>query len=81
MADAAASGDDGRRRRLSLDPRAIVGGAIVPLLMGLAADRFGLAPALLVPVACYACIAAYGLLVRAGVLAARPMDAAVPAKT
>ena len=47
---------------------AIVGGAIVPLLMGLAADRIGLALALLVPVACYACIAGYGLLVRAGVL-------------
>ncbi|KAF1693932.1 glucose/galactose MFS transporter [Pseudoxanthomonas jiangsuensis] len=47
---------------------AIVGGAIVPLLMGLAADRIGLALALLVPVACYACIAGYGLLVRAGAL-------------
>lgn len=58
---------------------AIVGGAIVPLLMGLAADRFGLAPALLVPVACYACIAAYGLLVRAGVLAGRPQVAAARA--
>ena len=47
---------------------AIVGGAIVPLLMGLAADRIGLALALLVPVACYACIAGYGLVVRAGLL-------------
>ena len=45
---------------------AIVGGAIVPLLMGLAADRTGLALALLVPAVCYLWIAGYGLLVKAG---------------
>jgi Fucose permease len=60
---------------------AIVGGAIVPLLMGLAADRVGLAPALLVPVACYACIAGYGLMVRAGMLSGRPRLESAPAET
>src|SRR5690606_15335484 len=60
---------------------AIVGGAIVPLLMGLAADRVGLAPALLVPVACYACIAGYGLMVRAGMLSGRPRLERAPAET
>src|SRR5690606_31454209 len=58
---------------------AIVGGAIVPLLMGLVADHVGLALALLVPVACYACIAAYGLMVRAGILSGRV--AVAPAET
>lgn len=58
---------------------AIVGGAIVPLLMGLVADHVGLALALLVPVACYACIAAYGLMVRAGLLSGRV--AVAPAET
>ena len=57
---------------------AIVGGAIVPLLTGVVADAAGLGLALLVPVACYLCIAGYGLLVRAGVLATRPaLDAPV----
>ena len=36
---------------------AIVGGAVMPLLTGVAADHFGLARALLVPVACYVWIA------------------------
>src|SRR5690606_17950512 len=58
---------------------AIVGGAIVPLLMGLVADAVGLGLALLVPVACYLCIAGYGLLVRAGVLGARAAEATAPA--
>jgi FHS family L-fucose permease-like MFS transporter len=40
---------------------AIVGGAIVPLLTGVAADRFGLSLALLVPALCYVWIAGYGL--------------------
>jgi FHS family L-fucose permease-like MFS transporter len=39
---------------------AIVGGAIVPLLTGLAADRFGLGPALLVPAICYVWVAFFG---------------------
>ncbi len=43
---------------------AIVGGAVVPLLTGLAADRFGLPHALLVPVICYIGIMTYGLLAR-----------------
>jgi MFS transporter, FHS family, L-fucose permease len=50
---------------------AIVGGAVVPLLMGLVADRVGLALALLVPVLCYGWVAAYGLLVRFGLLESR----------
>ena len=41
---------------------AIVGGAVVPLLTGLAADRFGLPHALFVPVICYIWIMTYGLL-------------------
>jgi FHS family L-fucose permease-like MFS transporter len=40
---------------------AIVGGAIVPLITGLTADRAGLAFALIVPVGCYLAIAAFGL--------------------
>lgn len=39
---------------------AIVGGAVVPLLTGMAADASGLATALLVPAVCYLAIAAYG---------------------
>jgi FHS family L-fucose permease-like MFS transporter len=38
-----------------------VGGAIVPLLMGFAADHVGLSLALLVPAACYIWIWVYGL--------------------
>ena len=40
---------------------AIIGGAIVPLIFGAAADAFGLAHALIVPAACYLIIAGYGL--------------------
>ena len=40
---------------------AIVGGAVVPLLTGLAADRFGLGHALLVPALCYVWIGLFGL--------------------
>ncbi|WP_374012636.1 sugar MFS transporter [Pseudoxanthomonas koreensis] len=47
---------------------AIVGGAVVPLLMGMVADRAGLGLALLVPMLCYGWIAAYGLLVRWGLI-------------
>ncbi|HET6395360.1 MAG TPA: sugar MFS transporter [Pseudoxanthomonas sp.] len=58
---------------------AIVGGAVVPLLMGLAADRIGLALALLVPAACYGWIACYGLLVKWGLIGApRATATAVP---
>ncbi|KAF1719419.1 sugar MFS transporter [Pseudoxanthomonas wuyuanensis] len=57
---------------------AIVGGAVVPLLTGVVADQVGLALALLVPVACYACIAGYGLLVRMGWLESRGKQAAAP---
>ncbi|RRN53976.1 sugar MFS transporter [Pseudoxanthomonas sp. SGNA-20] len=58
---------------------AIVGGAVVPLLMGLAADRIGLALALLVPAACYGWIACYGLLVKWGLIgASRATATAVP---
>jgi len=44
---------------------AIVGGAIVPLATGFAADHLGLGLALLVPAACYAWIACYGLITSA----------------
>ncbi len=43
---------------------AIVGGAVVPVLTGYAADRAGLSAALLVPAVCYLGIAGYGLLSR-----------------
>ncbi|WAR46574.1 sugar MFS transporter [Methylomonas rapida] len=43
---------------------AIVGGAIVPLIQGMFADRLGLQPALFVPVLCYLYIAFYGLKFR-----------------
>ena len=39
---------------------AIVGGAVMPVLEGLAADAFGLRTAFLLPVACYGYIAFYG---------------------
>jgi FHS family L-fucose permease-like MFS transporter len=42
---------------------AIVGGAIVPLLTGLAADRVGLGAALSVPAACYAWIGLFGIYI------------------
>jgi FHS family L-fucose permease-like MFS transporter len=41
---------------------AIVGGAIVPVIMGFLADRIGLTPAFLVPLVCYAFIVHYGLV-------------------
>ena len=47
---------------------AIVGGAIIPLIAGKAADMVGLSMALLVPAACYALIAGYGWFAR------RPAD-------
>jgi MFS transporter, FHS family, L-fucose permease len=40
---------------------AIVGGAILPLLTGLAADRLGIAHAFFVPIVSYACIAGFAL--------------------
>jgi FHS family L-fucose permease-like MFS transporter len=54
---------------------AIVGGAVVPLVTGLAADRFGLPHALFVPVICYLWIAAYGMLVQSRQLDLRPAAA------
>lgn len=50
---------------------AIVGGAVVPVVTGLAADSFGLAAALFVPAVCYLWIAAYGALTRSGALDAK----------
>jgi FHS family L-fucose permease-like MFS transporter len=41
---------------------AIVGGAIVPLIMGFCADRIGLTASFCVPLVCYAYIAHYGLV-------------------
>jgi FHS family L-fucose permease-like MFS transporter len=43
---------------------AIVGGAVVPLITGIVADRRGLAFALLVPAACYLWIVIYGIYTR-----------------
>jgi FHS family L-fucose permease-like MFS transporter len=48
---------------------AIVGGAIVPVVTGFAADAFGLSMALFVPAVCYLWIAFYGVLTRSPVLA------------
>jgi MFS transporter, FHS family, L-fucose permease len=45
----------------SLLVMAIVGGAVIPYLQGLLADRLGLQPAFLLPVACYLYIAWYAL--------------------
>lgn len=45
---------------------AIVGGAIVPIVMGTVADTAGLAVALLVPALCYLWIATYGVLAARG---------------
>jgi FHS family L-fucose permease-like MFS transporter len=39
---------------------AIVGGAIVPLITGVAADQYGLSAALFVPALCYVWIALFG---------------------
>ncbi len=43
---------------------AIVGGAVIPPLTGRLADLVGLRPALILPIACYAAILAYGLYAR-----------------
>ena len=51
---------------------AIVGGAIVPLVTGRAADLWGLKFALIVPAACYLTILAFGWFAR------RPLRAAAP---
>jgi FHS family L-fucose permease-like MFS transporter len=48
-------------RASSLLIMAIVGGAVVPLLQGLLADRIGIQPAFALPMACYAYIAWYAL--------------------
>jgi FHS family L-fucose permease-like MFS transporter len=53
---------------------AIVGGALIPLLTGKAADLWGLKYALTVPAACYLCILVYGCLFRDVALALRPDD-------
>ncbi len=47
---------------------AIVGGAIIPLLQGLIADRTGLHVSMVLPVVCYAYIAFYGRAVKAPVV-------------
>jgi MFS transporter, FHS family, L-fucose permease len=51
---------------------AIVGGAVVPLITGYAADLVGLKGALFVPALCYAGIVAFGVYAR------RPWSEAVP---
>lgn len=48
---------------------AIVGGAVVPLLTGFAADHLGLGLALVVPICCYLWIAGFGALTRSPWLA------------
>ncbi len=48
---------------------AIVGGAVVPVITGLTADKFGLSIALFVPAVCYLWIALYGVLTRSRALA------------
>jgi FHS family L-fucose permease-like MFS transporter len=53
--------EDHRPQGSGILSMAIVGGAIVPIVTGLAADRQGLASALLVPAACYMWIAFYGV--------------------
>jgi FHS family L-fucose permease-like MFS transporter len=40
---------------------AVVGGAIVPLLLGAAADKMGIQHAFVIPIFCYLFIAYYGL--------------------
>jgi MFS transporter, FHS family, L-fucose permease len=50
---------------------AIVGGAIVPLVTGVAADLWGLKQAMIVPAACYVVILIYGWMAR------RPVSAVV----
>lgn len=55
---------------------AIVGGAVIPLVTGALADRFGLHNALYLPAACYLYIAGFGLLARQSVV--QPLDATPP---
>jgi len=63
-----ATGGRGMVALLAAHPRlAIVGGAIVPLVTGAAADGFGLGHALFVPAACYLYIASYGWFARRAV--------------
>ena len=50
---------------------AIVGGAVIPMLTGFAADRVGLSFALFIPVVCYLWIASFGALSRSGSAPAR----------
>lgn len=54
---------------------AIVGGAVIPLITGYTADRFGLSLALLVPAACYLWIATYGAMARFGIIDRRVVAA------
>ena len=55
---------------------AIVGGAVIPLVTGALADRFGLHNALYLPALCYLYIAGFGFLARKSV--ADPLEAAPP---
>ena len=54
---------------------AIVGGAVVPVIGGVVADASSLAMALVVPVACYAAIAAFGWSARRS---AQPLEVSAP---
>ncbi|MCQ4164893.1 sugar MFS transporter [Tahibacter harae] len=62
-------------RGSSLLVMAIVGGAVVPLLQGLLADRIGLQPAFVLPLACYAYIVWYGWQHGRSAAAARAVQA------
>lgn len=57
---------------------AIVGGAVIPVVTGAAADRFGLSTSLLVPAVCYLGIAAFALLTRTGALDRADPNPAIP---
>jgi FHS family L-fucose permease-like MFS transporter len=48
---------------------AIVGGAVVPVIMGYAADLMGLKAALIVPLCCYAVILGFGVYARRSTVA------------
>jgi FHS family L-fucose permease-like MFS transporter len=54
---------------------AIVGGAVVPLVTGTAADHWGLKPALIIPVVCYCGILAFGWFARRSLGAAASQGA------
>jgi FHS family L-fucose permease-like MFS transporter len=60
---------------------AIVGGAIVPLMTGGAADHWGLSAALLVPAACYFGIAGFGWLTRMPQTSTRSMPPSFASRT